>query len=536
MKNFTLGQRITAGFTAVLFITGMLGTLSLLNFRSVGSQADYLIMDPIPGTVSILKIQAHLEQNQGLVQAHINATTEKENYAARIAANIVTIDQFVKEYEASITAALDREMFDTFVQARANFVQSLTAVLALSKAGKVQEATLTTHEKLLPAFKHVGAILDKLVAYNETNLRTGTAEIQTVVRSAEKKIIGAVGAALLAGGFLAWFIIRGIDRIMREITANLSAGAVQTSAAAGQVSASSQSLAEGASQQAASLEETGASLEELASMTKRNTENAQQAKQAAGLARASADTGGAQMQAMVVAMDAIKAASADISKILKTIDEIAFQTNLLALNAAVEAARAGEAGAGFSVVAEEVRALAKRCADAAKETAVKIDDSVAKSQQGVQISAEVAKSFATIRENILKLDSLVAEVATASNEQSQGIGQINTAVSQMDKVTQASASTAEETAAASEELNAQALVLKESVATLQALIGGADQTVHATTHAELPKATMFKHHAAPQEAGPAPKLTPPARDRSQYAVASATNGNGHGHEDSFKNV
>jgi methyl-accepting chemotaxis protein len=279
-----------------------------------------------------------------------------------------------------------------------------------------------------------------------------------------------VGIAL---GFF-FFNQRLIVRPLRRVAASIGGGAEQTASAASQVSVASQALAEGASEQAASLEETSASLEEMASMTRRNEESAQQAKTSASEARASADTGGVQMKAMQRAMDEIQAASADISKILKTIDEIAFQTNILALNAAVEAARAGNAGAGFAVVADEVRALAQRCAAAAKETAFKIDDSVTKSQQGVQISAEVAKSFATIQERIRTLDTLVVEIATASQEQSRGIGEISTAVTQMNQVTQSNAASAEESAGASAELNAQAAGLKEAVITLQRLSGGVD--------------------------------------------------------------
>jgi len=264
---------------------------------------------------------------------------------------------------------------------------------------------------------------------------------------------------------------RVIVRPLRQLADTIGASADQTAAAAGQVSSSSQSLAEGASEQAASLEETSASLEELSSMTKRNAESSQQAKQAATTARGSADTGAHQMEAMQNAMQTIKSASEDITKILKTIDEIAFQTNILALNAAVEAARAGEHGAGFAVVAEEVRALAQRSAVAAKETAAKIEHSVAQSQHGVTISAEVAKSFADIQTRIQQLETLVGEIATASTEQSQGIGQVTTAVSEMDKVTQSNAGNAEETAAAAEELNSQSLMLKEAVGQLQTLTG-----------------------------------------------------------------
>jgi hypothetical protein len=285
-------------------------------------------------------------------------------------------------------------------------------------------------------------------------------------------VVTAAGATVFLAAVISLVVSNRISRPVVRVISDLSAGASQITAAAGQVSVASQSLAEGSSEQAASLEETSASLEELSSMTKRNAESAQRARSAATAARASADTGAERMRTMVAAMDAIENASSDISKILKTIDEIAFQTNILALNAAVEAARAGEAGAGFAVVADEVRALAQRCAVAAKETAVKIDDSVTKSQQGSDISAEVAKGFTTIQNQVHELDLLVAEIATASNEQSQGIGQVTAAVTQMDKVTQSSAASSEESAAAAEELNAQSLTLKDAVITLQQLVGG----------------------------------------------------------------
>ena len=171
-------------------------------------------------------------------------------------------------------------------------------------------------------------------------------------------------------------------------------------------------------------------------------------------------------------MDAIKTSSDDIAKIIKTIDEIAFQTNLLALNAAVEAARAGESGAGFAVVADEVRSLAQRAAAAAKETATKIEDSVQKSAHGVAISGKVAQSLQEIVGKARQVDELAGEVASASKEQTQGITQINTAVSQMDKVTQSNAANAEESAAAAEELNAQAESMKDAVNELLRLVDG----------------------------------------------------------------
>jgi chromosome segregation ATPase len=178
------------------------------------------------------------------------------------------------------------------------------------------------------------------------------------------------------------------------------------------------------------------------------------------------------MREMQNAMQAIQASSTEISKIIKTIDEIAFQTNILALNAAVEAARAGEAGAGFAVVADEVRALAQRSVQAARETAQKISDATSKSEQGTRISEKVAKSLDEITAKVRKVDELIAEIAMASKEQNEGIGQVTRAVSEMDKVTQANAATAEETSSAATELNTQTVRLKAVIAELTAMVNG----------------------------------------------------------------
>lgn len=238
------------------------------------------------------------------------------------------------------------------------------------------------------------------------------------------------------------------------------------------VSTSSQSLAEGSSSQAASIEETSASLEEMSSMTRRNSDNAQKANEIAKEARSAAEKGAVDMQAMNTAMAAIKASSDDIAKIIKTIDEIAFQTNILALNAAVEAARAGEAGMGFSVVADEVRNLAQRSAQAARETAAKIEGAITNADRGVELNRKVSSALNEIVEKARHVDELVAQVAGASREQTQGIAQINLAVNQMDKVTQGNAASAEECAAAGGELKSQARAMNDAVCALLQLLGG----------------------------------------------------------------
>ena len=313
---------------------------------------------------------------------------------------------------------------------------------------------------------------------------------------AESRRLLALSATIALAGLgvtavLLYGLLHRITRTLSHISDSLGDGARSVAAASDQISGSSQSLAEGSSEQAASLEETSASLEEMASMTRRNADSAEAAKNLANQTRLAAEAGATDMAAMAKAMDEIKVSSDGISKILKSIDEIAFQTNILALNAAVEAARAGEAGAGFAVVAEEVRNLAKRSADAARETAEGIENSIAKSTQGVAISAKVATSLADIVAKARQVDNLVAEIASASKEQNQGIGQINTAMSQMDRVTQTTAASAEECASASSELNAQAQSLKDAVDQLVALVSGGGQTQPAESPAHRP------HHSSP---------------------------------------
>jgi methyl-accepting chemotaxis protein len=269
-----------------------------------------------------------------------------------------------------------------------------------------------------------------------------------------------------------WLFSRGISKPIYRIIEGLNEGADQVASAAGEVSSASQSLAEGSSEQAASIEETSSSLEEMSSMTKQNANNAGQAHALMKEAGDSVQTASISMSELTSSMSDILKASDETSKIIKTIDEIAFQTNLLALNAAVEAARAGEAGAGFAVVADEVRNLALRAAEAAKTTANLIEGTSKKVREGSEHVNRSNAVFSRVAESTSKIGDLIGEIAAASSEQAKGIEQVNIAVIEMEKVTQQNAATAEESAASSEEMNAQAEQMKSMVNELVAIVGG----------------------------------------------------------------
>jgi methyl-accepting chemotaxis protein len=297
--------------------------------------------------------------------------------------------------------------------------------------------------------------------------RESAAKVYNLMRG----VLVLVVLVVVTVGAVLGYIVRRINGTLKESTSKLRHGSEQVLAAAARVAMSAQNLSRGVSQAAASLEETSASTEEMSSMTK---ENAGHSQEAAGLMReAETAVSGANhtLSEMDTAMADIKESSRKVSNIIKTIDEIAFQTNILALNAAVEAARAGEAGMGFAVVADEVRNLAQRSAQAARDTTILIEESIARSERGAAGVEKVGDSIRAITDSVTRVKMLIDQVSEASRQQAQGFHQVSQALGQIEQTTQANASNAEESAAAGEELNAQAKAALATVDQLEAMVG-----------------------------------------------------------------
>ena len=417
------------------------------------------------------------------------------------------VEQHLGDYD--VYAAQEFFKVNTKPEAEA-VLKDIDALIALNERqvqGLQQAAAIYTGETL-PSLHEVKTLLNEAGQLVSEHVMTD--EQMLAAAQSTKLGVSILGVvALVLGVVLGGVITRSIVKALTQVMDGLGVGSEQVSAASGQVAQASQEMADGASNQASSLEETSASLEEMAAMTKQNAANAAEANQLSRDLRQVTLGGQESMARMTQAIERIKEGADQTARIIKTIDEIAFQTNLLALNAAVEAARAGDAGKGFAVVAEEVRNLAQRSAEAAKDTAALIDKSQTNANGGVVVTQEVTGILEEIVTGIGRVSELVDLVTTATEEQSRGVGEINTAVGQLDSVTQSNAANAEESASASEELSGQARELKGLVNVLGCIIKGG------RVEEDRLVADDF---AAP---APAQRWKAPARPASRPAVRSA---------------
>ncbi|MEM8873000.1 MAG: methyl-accepting chemotaxis protein [Planctomycetota bacterium] len=471
----TIKKKLITGFAVATIPALLLGFYAYATAVKVEHRADAITNQALPGSLYSGLADAWCRMEYVYAAQYVNARSNDDVLKGKAKDQLDFYKaESVKDLEKYGNRALsdaDKALHEKTMTAYAQWATLRDKVIDLSDNGQglaARELVNTdAHEAMVTLTTLTGELMDYNGALGETSSKGITDEI----KSQETGVLFGMFGALVVSGAIGFFVSRGITTQMNRIASELSSGADQATNAAGQVSSSSQSLAQGASEQAASLEETSSSLEEMSSMTKKNADTAREATALSNEASASAARGNEAMQKMSSAITQIEGSAKETAKIIKVIDEIAFQTNLLALNAAVEAARAGEAGKGFAVVAEEVRNLAMRSAEAARNTSTLIQQSVENANSGVEISNEVASVLEDITRGSEKVNGLISEIAAASSEQATGIEQVNTAVAQMDKVTQESAANAEESAAAAEELASQSEQVRSVVIELQRMIG-----------------------------------------------------------------
>lgn len=515
--KWTIGKRITLAFTATIAITAAMGVFSWIQFRSVDTLVAYTAGVAVPASTAAARLESISRHTYVMTTQHLQAPDAQTRAAIEKEFETVgkELQGYVDELDHLIKSEEARRYFESMNAPRQAFRQHRAMVLKLTNENNHAEARSVMREKMQPAYEAYMKVVGDLADFERKLGDRAANEARYSVATGVFGVVISMSASIVLGVLIAVLSIRQINKVLNNIASSLGQGASQVAVAAGQVSASSQSIAQGASEQAAALEETTAALNEMSSMTRKNAEIADQASALSGEAKTASDRGNHAMDRMSAAISDIQKSAGETAKIVKVIDEIAFQTNLLALNAAVEAARAGEAGKGFAVVAEEVRNLAQRSAEAAKNTTSLIEESVKNAQSGVTIAGEVGKDLGVITEKAAKVNSLVAEIAEASKEQARGIEQVNTAANQMDQVTQTNAANAEESASASEELSSQAGGLNQMVGELMALVGG-EQTQARNVSAKdkiIPMESSHKKDAS-KSAPRAAKSTAPASAKS----------------------
>lgn len=492
MKNWTIRTRLLAGFSLVIVIEILVVIYFSTILTGVNQQVDGLI-----------GIENLVEADRDAYQSHLAMASVYGNLAGTSA------DDLQKSWEA-VDSNLGQVM-ERFSKFRTTFGQSDPAMMNLygafdgayrdfgdrtrtlkEFAGIASEPAVTYYQQsYLPAFAKMRDAIDQLTNITYERAITANQAVSVIIENIPAFVTGGAILLALLTFALALLITRSVTRQIGPIIKELSGSASQISTASVELASSSQEIANGAQEQAASIEETSAAMEELASMVKQNTLNAREASGLSERAAETSQTGHLRMEQMLASMNQINRSSVEIGNIIKVIDDIAFQTNILALNAAVEAARAGEAGMGFAVVADEVKQLANKSAEAAKETAGKIQSSIKTVEEGQKIAAEMADVFRDMQATSKKVVDMVREVDTASRQQDTGISEVNKAILQFDGVVQENAKTSEAAANAAEELMSQAETMNEIVHSLSLLVSGRAET-------------------APPASRPAPRRSPSA--------------------------
>lgn len=487
LSSLTIAKRLSYSFAVLAVVTLALGILGFVSGNKSSETIDRLGSVLLPGVESLQKLNVALSditaaeealQNDALtLDERMDVTESVEKQWSRFEKNSSAYEnlELTAEEEQAWSKFLAvfnkwKTDHDIFMAYADDYIMNFSNP---AQRGQVLDE-MRTHflENSKPRRK---AAMAELNILTELNSNLASAEVSSALTgTVAAKILSIIGLIFGVGVAIAlgYLVTRSINTSLRNIINQLNGGAEQVNASSVQLSGASQELAESTSEQAASLQETTSSLEEMSSQIKLNAENSQEAEVAMQESKPLVENGVRAMKRMSQAMEEIHASSQETSKIIKTIDDIAFQTNLLALNAAVEAARAGEAGKGFAVVAEEVRNLAQRSAEAARDTSELIQKSQSSSERGTSVATEVSENLNRIEESINSVSTLVIEISAASKEQSVGIEQMNSVMNQMDQTVQDNASASEESASAAEELSSQASELKHVVNDLVIMVGG----------------------------------------------------------------
>ncbi len=482
ISNLKIGARLALGFSIMILLMVIVSFFGYKSANNIQQNLDEIFTGRLPSIDYLIEADRDLQQLLVAERSMIFSDTESEVFKQLVQeyeTKLKESEERWEKYKALANTREEKAIIPKYEKAREQW-KTISRKLVDGRKEDTREGRRLAIDLSLGAakkgFEEMRGYLDELQKINLNIAQQAHQAASATYGTTVATLLTISGIGLFVGLFLIWTIGRGVTRPLNAVIQGLTEGAQQVSSASSQVSQASQQVARGSGEQASGIEETSSSLEEIASMTKQNASNAGEANGLMSEVGGLVNKGKESMDRLSGAIEEIKKSSDATSKIVKTIDEIAFQTNLLALNAAVEAARAGDAGKGFAVVAEEVRNLAQRAGEAARNTAALIEGSVKNADQGVSVASETAKALKEVTTSVQKVSELVSEIAAASREQAQGIEQVATAVAQMNQVTQANAANSEESASASEELNAQVEQVNSMIQELVAIAGKSNET------------------------------------------------------------